>query len=59
LYRRDGTPFDPSGYETLIGQYEALSRRKVTARAMREIKKIQALKRELIDRMPQLASAAR
>jgi hypothetical protein len=54
LYGEIGTPFSPDDYEVLIGQYKQL-KKKGSHKAISEMKKVQALKKELIDRMPRVA----
>ena len=54
LYSRSGVDFQTDDYEVLISQFERLSR-KGSHKAWSELKKVQVLKSELIDRMPKVA----
>lgn len=53
-YQHRNVAFDPRDYLILVGQYELLAK-KGTAKAIEELKKAQLLKKQLIDRMPDLA----
>ena len=53
VYEKLGVTFESSNYKELIRQFELMSL-KHSQKAITEIKKIQALKRELINRMPRV-----
>lgn len=54
LYRDAGLPFSAANYELLIEQFDRLSK-KHSQKAHAEMKKVLALKKQLIDHMPALA----
>ena len=54
LYTEVGIQYSADDYEVLIGQFEQLSRKK-SYKAISEMKKVKALKKELIGRMPNIA----
>ena len=54
LYTRVGIELETDDYDLLISQYESLSR-KGSHKAWSDLKQVQALKSELIDRLPKVA----
>lgn len=57
LYSKVGIHWDFSGYEALVEQFKWLSK-KSSNKAMRELGEVQGLKKEVLDRMPDLNAAA-
>ena len=53
VYENLGIAFESSNYKELIRQFEMMSS-KHSQKAISEMKKIQALKKDLIDRMPRI-----
>jgi len=54
LYRDAGVSCDLNDYDVLVRQYEQLAK-KHSQKALLELRAVQGLKRQLIDRMPRLA----
>jgi len=53
-YRSRSIPFDSHDYVLLIGQFQEL-KKKGSTKAMAELKKVQALKKKLIEYMPEVS----
>jgi len=53
-YQARGVSFDSQDYILLIGQFRELSK-KGSTKAIEEMKKVQKLKRKIIDRMPDVS----
>jgi len=53
-YQASGKPFDAHDYILLIGQFRELSK-KGSTKAIEEMKKVQKLKKQIIDRMPDVS----
>lgn len=54
LYRSCDVSFDARDYRILVEQFQELSR-KGSTKAIEELKQIQALKKQIIDRMPRIS----
>lgn len=54
IYEKNGITFDPDDYETLIQQFQIL-KKKSSRKSLQEMGKVNKLKKQLIDRMPELS----